>query len=239
MYRNTLLLMSLLMCGLAAGPATARVADQSFFTLWNMKLAGPQGSTLQRLPCRQAPNLCARKGKTLETRKRLGKVDPFAKRLARKTKQVRRSKATKTRRMSFAAPGNGGSLMMMLSASGPRRLEVDLAQPQTTADNVESLRHYLGKRAVRRPQAPALVAALGGVGDSAYGTLYNFDDENGGDTLRTLPELPTVLAASPVVVAAAVAEPNALALLALGLVVGWRRAARPRDHAHAPLRLIG
>ena len=169
MYRNTLLLMSLLMCGFAAGPATARVADQSFFTLWNMKLAGPQGSTLQRLPCRQA-----------------------------------------------------------------RRLEVDLAQPQTTADNVESLRHYLGKRAVRRPQAPALVAALGGVGDSAYGTLYNFDDENGGDTLRTLPELPTVLAASPVVVAAAVAEPNALALLALGLVVGWRRTRRGRATALTP-----
>ncbi|MBX9605617.1 MAG: hypothetical protein K2Y51_05305 [Gammaproteobacteria bacterium] len=235
MYRNTLLLMSLLMCGLAAGPATARVADQSFFALWNMKVAGPQGSTLQRLPCRQAPNLCARKGKTLETRKRLGKVDPFANRLARKTKRVRRTKATTTtRRMSFAAPGSGGSLMMMLSASGPRRLEVDLAQPQTTADNVESLRHYLGKRAVRRPQAPALVAALGGVGDSAYGTLYNFDDENGGDTLRTLPELPTVLAASPVVVAAAVAEPNALALLALGLVVGWRRTRRGRATALTP-----
>ena len=235
MYRNTLLLTSLLMCGLAAGPATARVADQSFFALWNMKLAGHEVSTLQRLPCRQAPSLCARKGKTLETRKRLGKVDPFANRVARKTKQVRWSKATTmTRRMSFAAPGNGGSLMMMLSASGPRRLEVDLAQPRTTADNVESLHHYLGKRAVRRPQAPALVAALGGVGDSAYGTLYNFDDENGGDTLRTLPELPTVLAASPVVAAAAVAEPNALALLALGLVVGWRRARQDRATALTP-----
>lgn len=234
MYRNTLLLMSLLMCGLVAGPATARVADQPFFSLWSMKVTGPEGSALQRLPCRQAPSLCARTGKTLETRKRLGKVDPFAQRLARKTKHARRSKATTTRRLSFAAPGTSGSLMMMLSASGPRRLEVDLAEPQTTGGNVESLRHYLGKRAVRRPQAPALVAALGGVGDSAYGTLYNFDDETGGDTLRTLPELPTVLAASPVVAAAAVAEPNALALLALGLVVGWRRARQGRAPMLAP-----
>lgn len=235
MYRNALLLVSLLLCGLAAGPATARVVDQSFFALWNMRVADPEGKAIQRLPCRQAPSLCARKGKTLETRKRLGKVDPFAKRLARKTQPARRSKATATtRRMSFAAPGNGGSLMMMLSASGPRRLEVDLAEPRTTGGNVESLRHYLGKRATRRPASPVLTAALGGVGDSAYGTLYNFDDETGGDTLRKLPELPTVLAASPVVAAAAVAEPNALALLALGLVVGWRRARQGRALTLAP-----
>ncbi|MGE0859856.1 MAG: hypothetical protein AB7I01_12265 [Gammaproteobacteria bacterium] len=233
MYRYALLLMSFLMCGLAAGPATARVVDQSFFALWNMKLAGPEGKALQRLPCRQAPSLCARKGKTLETRKRLGKVDPFAKRLASKTKHARRSKAT-TRRMTLAAPGNRGVLLMMVSDSGPRRLEVNLAQPQATGNNVESLRHYLGKRATRRPVTPALTAALGGVGDSAYATLYNFDDETGGDTLRKLPELPTVLAASPVVAAAAVAEPNALALLGLGLILGWRRARQGRAPVLTP-----
>lgn len=234
MYRNTLLLIGLLVCGLATGPAMARVVDQPFFTLWTMRTAGTDGSALERLPCRLNPNLCARKGKTLETRKRLGKVDPFAKRLARKTRQARRTQATTMRRASPAAPDNGGSLMMVLSASGPRRLEVDLGRPRTTGNDIEALRHYLGKRAMRRPAAPALTAALGGVGDSAYGTLYNFDDETGGDTLRGLPELPSVLSTSPVVAAAAVAEPNALALLALGLLVGWRRSRQDRAPVLAP-----
>lgn len=235
MHRNTLLLIGVLMCGLATGPALARVVDQPFFTLWAMRTGGAEGSALERLPCRQSPDLCARKGKTLETRKRLGKVDPFAERLARKTRQARRTQATtKTRRASPAAPRHGGSLMMVLSASGPRRLEVDLGRPGTTGNDIAALRHYLGKRVTRRPVAPALTAALGGVGDSAYGTLYNFDDEPGGDTLRGLPELPSVLAASPVVAAAAVAEPNALALLALGLLVGWRRARPGRAPVLAP-----
>ncbi len=233
MYRNTLLLMSLLMCGMAAGPTTAQVVDKSFFGLWNMKIAGASGSALDRLPCRQAPSLCARKGKTLETRKRLGKVDPFAKRLASKNSHARRSKAT-TRRVTLSAPGNRGVLMMMVSDSGPRRFEVDLAQPQAIGNDIEPLRRYLAKRAPRSPAAPTVTTALGGVGDSAYGTLYNFDDETGAATLRGLPELPSVLAASPVVAAAAVAEPNALALLALGLIACWRRARQGRARVLAP-----
>ena len=235
MARNRVLAALLLVSAHTLPTVHATAVDQSFFNTWMMQVMRASGARqLERLPCRAAASVActglARNGAKAAARKRAGKVDPFATPTHTSRSGNRQAVANTARRV--LASGRKGSVLetgsqsfaippgfLVLSDAGRELLGVNVEAPAANPPRVDALAGYVDELQ-QAPPPRTLADASGGVGDSAYGALYDFDDEGGNETQRGFVEIPTVLAA-PAGAIAAVPEPGTLLLLAAGLL-GWR-----------------
>lgn len=238
------LILALLVVGSTVlAPAYAKTNDTPYFAIWLSQWANNARQTsYERLPCLRADkNACgspisssvvgtrAAKGKV----KSKGTVDPFT-RAKHATRTARRQvvlKNAKRRSASANQLSSAAQLMNPFARSGrflilndniANPLGINLDEPeQTLPKQVETLSDFVKEVEMVAPPADNLLAdAAGGTGDSAYGALYDFDDEAGADTAqRGFQEIPSLLGAQSLLAsAAAVPEPGSLILIGTGLL---------------------
>lgn len=222
-------------------PVYAKISDLPVFSIWLSQWSPLGGQTrAERLPClRAAKDACSHgfspSVNGAANALRAGSVDPFA----RPSHTVRTTKRhvvyNNTARIKFTArqipfaSSNAGAVArlrptLLLSDNGRRMLDVNLDQPgmvQPTA--VETLADYV----VAVDPNPLsntnlLTDATSGLGDSAYLSLYAFDDgdaASGGETAGGVQEITSLLdARSTLAAATSVPEPGTCLLLGVGLL---------------------
>lgn len=234
MVRNKLLFALLLLAAQTLPVASARPTDQSYFTAWMLQVYRASAEYhLDRLPCRTSIASCGGLTKKAKLRKRGGKVDPFTQRKL-KAKNVKRVQAGRHKgsvaesgAQVFAMPAG----FLVLSDAGRDLLGVDVDNPGATPPRVDALAGYVDQ--LHRPVPRSAADATGGVGDSAYGALYDFDDEGGGETQRGFVEIPSLLSV-PAAAVAAIPEPGTLLLCGAGLLGWYARRRGPRLASAAP-----
>lgn len=220
-------------------PAYAKTNDAPYFAIWlsQWEEIGRQVS-YERLPCLRADkNACGSPISSLavatSTAKGKGKVDPFSRpthatRSARRQVVLKNAKrmSTPANQLSSAArlknplAATGSFLIMSENSANP--LAINLDEPeQTLPKQVETLSAFVKEVEVATPpDNNRLADAAGGTGDSAYGALYDFEDEAGADTTqRGFHEIPSLLGAQSLLAsAAAVPEPGSLLLIITGML---------------------
>ena len=232
-------------------PVYAKTSDSPVFNIWAAQWASLAGQKrAERLPCvRSDQHACTHALSSAVTgapnARHTGAVDPFARpsHTVRTTmrhvvyKNSARIKST-ARQLPFARSNAGAFARslptMLLSDSGRRMLDVNLDQfNEVQPPAVETLADYV--TAVEpNPllNTTPLTDASGGLGDSAYVSLYDFDDggaPSSGETHRGLQEITSLLdAKSTLAAATSVPEPGTGLLIGVGLMalLGRRRLER-------------
>lgn len=237
-------------------PVFATTNDAPLFNIWFDQWAKFAGlSQVQRLPClragtRTCSGLFASAVAGAHDSRRAGAVNPFAKpkhtmrtvkrrvvfkNTARVKSPLHKTSASEVSSGRFS----GTASYLVLSDGGRNILGVDLDQPDDAPPTeIDTLANYVAEvdSNLPRPHAPTptsgnnlLTDATGGVGDSAFVSLYDFEDESGnptgnGEAQRGFQEIPSLLNAPTSLAAIAVPEPGTLLLLGLGLLVWQARA---------------
>ena len=238
------LILALLVAGSTVlAPAYAKTNDTPYFAIWLSQWAkNARQTSYERLPCLRADkNACgnpisssvvgtrAAKGKV----KSKGTVDPFT-RAKHATRSARRQVVLKNaKRLSASAnqlsavaqlmnPFARSGRFLILNDNIANPLDINLDEPeQTLPTQVEMLSDFVKEvEMATLPTNNLLADATGGTGDSAYGALYDFDDEAGADTTqRGFQEIPSLLGAQSLLAsAAAVPEPGSLLLIVTGML---------------------
>lgn len=239
MATNKLLFALLIAASPLLTPVYAKTSDLPVFNIWAAQWASLAGQTrAERLPClRSDQHACARALSSAVTgapnARHTGAVDPFTRpsHTVRTTmrhvvyKNSARIRPTARQQPFGRSDAFARSLpTMLLSDNGRRRLDVNLDPSgvvQPTA--VETLADYV--TAVEpNPSLNTnpLTDTSGGLGDSAYVSLYDFDDSgapSSGETHRGLQEITSLLdAKSTLAAATSVPEPGTGLLIGVGLM---------------------
>ncbi len=224
-------------------PADAKTSDTPVFDIWLSQWANNAHQiTHERLPCLRADKgACSGAFSSSvagnRAAKRTGAVEPFshprhASRSARRQvvfKNANRVETT-TAPMGGAFQSMGAvartSRFLILNDTDNKLLGIDLDEPgETLPSEVETLAGFVGEAEQETPTDDKLLASTAaGVGDSAFVSLYAFEDDSGtGETQRGLQEITSLVGAQSVLASAAsVTEPGSLLLIATGLLVALR-----------------
>jgi len=231
------LILTLILAGSTAfAPAYARTSDAPAFGVWLAQWArNTRLITHERLPCLRADKGACNgafsspvAGSGAASRK--GAVDPFAKNTASKRHKVVLKNAKRVHARAGQAAGGLQNLsafaksgrFLVLNDRGNNLLGIDLDEPaEVTPAEVKTLTGFVAE--VEAPIASddtLLGDAAGGVGNSAYVSLYDFEDEvSAGETQRGFQEITSLLGAQSLLAsAAAVPEPGSLLLIGTGLL---------------------
>ena len=226
-------------CSSVFAPVYAKTIDPPYFAIWLTQWAkNARHISYERLPCLRADkNACGSpfSSPVASTRgaKAKGKVDPFARpkhatRTARRQVVLKNGKrlSASANQLSSAAqlvnPFARTGRFLILNDNPANPLDINLDEPeQTRPKQVGTLSDFVKEVEVATPADSNLLAdAAGGTGDSAYGALYDFEDEAGaGTTQRGFQEIPSLLGAQSLLASAAtVPEPGSLILIGTGLL---------------------
>ena len=228
-------------CSSVFAPVYAKTIDPPYFAIWLSQWAkNARQISYERLPCLRADkNACGSAfsssvaGTRAAKAKGKGKVDPFARpkhatRTARRQVVLKNGKrlSASANQLSSAAqlvnPFARTGRFLVLSENPANPLGINLDEPeQTLPKQVEALSQFVAEVELPTPPDNTLLAdAAGGTGDSAYGALYDFEDEAGaGTTQRGFQEIPSLLGAQSLLASAAtVPEPGSLILIGTGLL---------------------
>lgn len=254
------LILALLIAGsIVLAPAYAKTNDAPYFAIWLSPLAkSARHISYERLPClRAGKNACGNpiSSAIVGTHPAKGKVDPFTrpKNATRSTRrQVVLKNATRVaapaHQLSAAAqlisPFVRTDRFLILNENIANPLDINVDEPeQIVPTQVEMLSDFVKEVEMATiPGNNLLADATGGTGDTAYGVLYDFEDEAGADaTQRGFQEIPSLLGAQSLLAsAAAVPEPGALLLIITGmLALRIHQRARCADTVTSSARLPG
>jgi hypothetical protein len=116
----------------------------------------------------------------------------------------------------------GSSLFMVVNDTGKNLLGINLDEPGVTLpDQVETLSDFVATVDQKTPPTDTLLAdAAGGVGNSAFVSLYDFEDEGGsGEAQGGAQEISSLLGTQSLLAsAAAIPEPGSLLLIGAALL---------------------
>ena len=241
MATSKLLFALLIAASALSTPVYAKTSDSPVFNIWAAQWASLAGhARAERLPClRSDQHACTRALSSAVTGapnvRHTGAVDPFVRpshtvRTSMRHvvyKNAARIKPT-ARRLPFGR-SNGGAFArsrptMLLSDNGRRMLDVNLDQfGVVQPPAVETLADYVTAVEPNPPLSTTpLTDASGSLGDSAYVSLYDFDDggaPSSGETHRGLQEITSLLdAKSTLAAATSVPEPGTALLIGVGLM---------------------
>jgi hypothetical protein len=231
-----------MLLGMLGVSAHAKTSDTPVFGVWSAQRGGQAGVfALERLPCpRGEKGACNSPLLSALSARGRGAVDPFQRSTARSQakrhhvvfKNTKRVKTTarsdvSTRRdmRAFARSGS----VLVLNDTANQLFDIDFDAPGETApaqlDVLAALVSDVSP--VPLPDTPLLDTAAGGLGDSAYVALYDFDDEMGGAGESGVQEISSLVSARSLLAAnVAVPEPGTLVLVGVGLLalrLRWRR----------------
>jgi hypothetical protein len=218
-------------------PVYAKISDLPAFSLWSAQWAPIAGQTrVERLPClRGAKHSCGGGSSSLKSTRnadRVGSVDPFARstHTLRTTRRqaVFKKPARVNTKSAYAQFKTRASTRffptMLLSDHSLQTLDIRPAYPDIAqAAEVETLAEYVAAVEPSAPSSTSLAGEVtGGLGDSAYVALYDFDDSsapNGGETTGSFEEITTLLDVnSSRAAATAVPEPKTCLLIGVSLL---------------------
>jgi hypothetical protein len=222
--------------------AHAKTSDTPAFGVWLAQRGGQSGAFAQeRLPCpRGDKGACDSPLLSALSARGRGAVDPF-KRSAQSSESKRRHVVFKnTKRVKTTAQSDLGTRhdmrafahsgsVLVLNDTANQLFDFDFDAPGESAPaQLEVLAALVSEVSpVPMPDAPLLDTAAGGLGDSAYVALYDFDDELGGAGESAVQEISSLVSARSLLAAnVAVPEPGTLALVGAGLLalcLRWRR----------------
>ncbi len=231
-HRIRLLALALSIASLAT-PAAARTTDTPTFGVWMAQWAqyGRQ-SAAERLPCLRADKTSCKGAFSSSLAARASGPSSHAAKSAKpkrydlNRKGAQRAKVTNYTTSTAAnapSPFSWVSGGLVLSFAGSNRLLTVApgADHESAGVTVRSLGTYLKDMQLRTDEpTPVVTDVAAGVGNNAYGALYDFEDEGGvGENQRGFQEISSLVGAQALLLtSAAVPEPGTLLLIGAGLL---------------------
>ena len=225
-------LVLLVVCGMLFSNAHARTSDPHGFGVWLAQWAQhARDLRNERLPClrgdRSNCNSAFADGSGGSARK--GQVDPFKRSLSTKRYKVKFKQPKRISNQTWRSIATYGGLgswvsggqFLILNDNPAKLLGID-AKGRNSDPQVQQLTAYMED--ITPPVVttdPLITTVAAGVGNNAFGALYDFEDEGVvGENQRGFQEISSLAGAQGLITAAAdVPEPSTMTLIGAGLLI--------------------